>query len=77
LIGGAGNPPRLCRTGNGLDTLEAIIEWSEIPAAAARANDPQPAFPLIECETASDAETRGSAITIERRITESTTAKHL
>src|SRR5512145_1710684 len=77
LIGGRGNPPRLCGAGNGLDTLETIIEWSEIPAAAARANDPQPALSLIEGDTASDAETRGSAITVERRITESTTAKHL
>jgi hypothetical protein len=77
LLGGSGDAAGQRCSRNGLDALESVIEWCEIPATAARAHNPQPALPLIERDATSDAQTGWATITVKRRVTESTTAKHL
>ena len=64
------------RAGDGLNSFQPIIEWGEIPAAAARADDPQPALPLVKRDPTAHTETGWTAVAVERRVAESTSTKH-
>ncbi len=76
LIGGRGDSSLACGARYRFDALQAIIEWGEIPAAAAGADDPQPPPPFIESDSPPDAKPRGAAITVKRRVTKRATAEH-
>src|SRR5712671_2364048 len=76
LLGGCGDSSLTRRASHGLDFLQSIIEWREIPATAARTDDPQPPSPFIERDSPSDPKARGASITVKCGVTERTTAEH-
>jgi len=76
LRGRRGHAAQACRVSDGFNALQAIIEWREIPAAATRAHDPQPALPLVKRNATAHTKTGWTAVAVERRVAESTSMKH-
>ena len=76
LVGRCGDTSVARGASNRFDALEAIVERREIPAATARADDPEPALPFVEGDPPANAKTRRATITVKPSITECATAKH-
>src|SRR5205823_11127517 len=62
--------------GHGLDVLDPVVEWGEIPPGAFRADHPEAAFPFVEGQPAPDAESRWAAVAVELAVTERAGPKH-
>ena len=76
LIGRCSDPSVACGAGHRFDAFETIVERREIPAATARAHDPEPASPFVEGNPPADTESGRATITVKCRITKGTTAEH-
>src|SRR5439155_22691710 len=76
LIGSGGNAPLARGAGHGVDPVQPVVEGGEVPAAAFRADDPEPSLPLVERQPATDAEPGRTTVAIERRVAEGAAAEH-
>src|SRR5439155_12821101 len=65
-----------CGARQRLDLFQAIVERSEIPARALRADHPEATLPLVEREPPSDAEPRGAAVAVELAVAEGASVIH-
>src|SRR2546426_3791000 len=76
LRGRGGDAALARRAPQRLDFLPALFQGCEIPAAAFRADHPQPALPLVECEPPADPEPRGATVAVQLAVAESAGRVH-
>src|SRR5213596_1628801 len=76
LLGGGGHAAAVRGARQCFDLFEAIVEWSQVPARALRADHPEATFPLIEREPPSDAEPRRAAVAVELAVAEGAGSVH-
>src|SRR5437867_7389612 len=76
LLSGGGHAAFAGGARQRLDLFQAIVERSEVPARALRADHPEATLPLVEREPPSDAEPGGAAVAVERAVAEGAGAIH-